>query len=91
MGNWIEEYHMKFCIMTFVIENKALVVIWKIIMHLSIRSLEIEDFVYIPSEENPHINYHKLLTGPFDEELKAIEKQVRVTCRLRCPYFNTFV
>ena len=72
--------------MTFVIGNKVLLVICTITMRLSISSLEIEDFVYIPSEENPHINYHKLLTGSFDEELKAIEKQVCITCKLGCPF-----
>ena len=40
------------------------------------RSTDIEDFVYVPSEENPNINYHKLLTTRYDEDLKRIEKQV---------------
>ena len=40
------------------------------------RSTDIEDYVYVPSEENPNINYHKLLTTRYDEDLKRIEKQV---------------
>lgn len=38
----------------------------------------VEDYVHIPTEENPDIDYHKLLTGPFDGELKGIEKEVEL-------------